>query len=113
MAAKNSLTQAPPFAVEKALKTLGANLRLARVRRGFTMQHAADKIGTGVRAVADAEHGKVSTSVSVYVALLWLFGLMADFELLANPERDSEGSQLARRKEPARAARSGALDNDF
>ena len=112
MAAKNTLTKAPPFAVEQSLKKLGANLRLARVRRGFTIQKVAEKIGTGVRAVADAEHGKVSTSVSVYVALLWLFGLMADFELVADPERDAEGSQLARRKEPARA-RAGALDNDF
>ena len=112
MSAPNALTQSPPFAVEKTLTRLGANLRLARVRRGFTIAHVAEKIGTGVRAVADAEHGKVSTSVSVYVALLWLYGLMAEFELVADPERDAEGTRLARRKEPTRA-RSGALDNDF
>ncbi len=112
MTAKNSLTQSPPFPVEKALKLLGANLRLARVRRGFTIQHVAEKIGTGVRAVGDAERGKVSTSISVYVALLWLYGLMADFELVADPARDAEGSLLARRKEPTRA-RPGVLDNDF
>lgn len=113
MTTKNALTSRAPFAIEQALKRLGANLRVARIRRGLTIQQAAEKIGTGVRAVADAEKGKPSTSVAVYVALLWLFGLMADVELLADPGRDAEGLSLALRREGTRARPTRGLDNDF
>jgi len=111
--AKNALANSPPHAIEQALKRLGTNLRVARVRRGLTLKQAAEKIGTGVRAVTDAEKGKPSTAVSVYVALLWLFGLIGDFELLADPGRDSEGLSLALRRERARARAPSGLDNDF
>jgi transcriptional regulator with XRE-family HTH domain len=113
MPAKNALTDRPPHAVELALVRLGSNLRIARVRRGLTVRQTAEKIGTGVRAVADAEKGKRSTAISVYVALLWLFGLMADVELLADPSRDAEGMSLALRRERTRARPSRGLDNDF
>jgi transcriptional regulator with XRE-family HTH domain len=40
---------------------LGGNLRTARLRRDLTINEAAEKIGTGSRAVSDAERGKPST----------------------------------------------------
>jgi len=46
MARKNTLTTAPPYAVEKALHRLGANLRIARLRRNLTIEDVAEKIGT-------------------------------------------------------------------
>ena len=113
MTTKNALSRQPPYAIEQALKRLGANLKVARLRRGLTVRQVAEKIGTGIRAVGDAEKGKPSTSVSVYAALLWLFGLMADFELLADPGRDAEGLSLALRRERTRARPSRGLDNDF
>ena len=113
MTTTNALTRRPPHAIELGLKRLGANLRVARLRRSLTLRQVGEKIGTGVRAVADAEKGKPSTSVSVYVALLWVFGLMADFELLADPGRDSEGLSLALRRERTRARPARGLDNDF
>lgn len=113
MTAKNALSTRPPHAIEQGLKGLGANLKVARIRRGLSVREAAEKIGTGIRAVSDAEKGKPSTAVSVYVALLWLFGLMADFELLADPGRDEEGLSLALRRERSRARPARGLDNEF
>ena len=113
MTARNTLLAAQPYDVEQALKRLGANLRVARVRRQLTLQEVADKIGAGVRAVADAEKGKPSTGVAVYAALLWAFGLLHDFELLADPQADVEGRALALSREPTRARRGRGLDNDF
>jgi transcriptional regulator with XRE-family HTH domain len=113
MTAQNELLMAPPYAVDRALKHLGANLRTARIRRRLTIEDVAKKIGTGVRAVADAEKGKPSTSIAVYTALLWAFDLLADFERLAEPENDSEGQSLARAREPTRAHPGRGLDNDF
>jgi DNA-binding XRE family transcriptional regulator len=113
VSARNPLLQTPPYAVEQALGRLGENLKTARLRRGLTLEELAQKIGAGVRAVADAERGKPSTGIAIYVGLLWAFDLLADFELLADPARDAEGERLALSKGRSRARRSKGLDNDF
>lgn len=111
MVARNKLLAAPPYAVEQALKRLGSNLRTARLRRNLTIEQAAEKIGTGPRAVMEAEKGSASTSVAVYTALLWLYDLLRPFDALADPASDKEG--LAREPLKMRARRSGELDSDF
>ena len=64
MSTRNPLLTSPPFPVDQATKTLGANLRNARLRRNLSIQEVAQKIGTGPRAVADAEKGKASRCMS-------------------------------------------------
>ena len=113
MAARNRLFAAPPYVVERALKRLGGNLRMARVRRGMTIEDAGSRIGTGPRAVMDAEKGKASTGIAVYAALLWLFDLFQPFEDLADPSMDEDGLALAMAREPTRPRKRGGLDNDF
>ncbi len=114
MAARNKLLAAPPYHVEKALKRLGENLRTARLRRNLTMDDAAERIGTGRRAVAAAEDGKASTGIAVYVALLWAYGLLEHFTQLADPAHDAEGQALALAREPKRArGKGGEPDDDF
>ena len=113
MVARNKLLVAPPYPVEQALSKVGRNLRLARLRRKQTIEEVAEKIGTGTRAVRDAEGGKASTGIGVYTALLWLYDLLQPFEELADPLKDKEGLALAATKENLRARKSGGLDNDF
>ena len=114
MARNNKLLKAPPFAIEGTLKLLGANLRTARLRRNFTIQHVAEMIGTGRRAIADAEKGKLTTGVGIYAGLLWAFDLLEQLEDVASPLKDEEGQALALLKEGKRARqRDGGVDNDF
>ena len=113
MVAKNKLQTAPPYPVEQALTRLGENLRTARMRRKMTIENVAERIGTGPRAVMDAEKGKPSTGIVVYTALLWLYGLLRPFEDLADPAKDKEGLSLEPAKERARASKAGDLDSDF
>lgn len=115
MVAKNQLTQAPPFPVEQAIKRLGANLRTARLRRNLTIEAVAEKIGTGPRAVSDAEKGKPSTGVVVYTALLWAYDLLGPMADLADPARDEEGLAFERSsgRIRARARATEELDSDF
>jgi transcriptional regulator with XRE-family HTH domain len=113
MAFRNNLLAAPPYPVEQALNKVGSHLRLARLRRKQTIEEVAEKIGTGVRAVRDAESGKPSTGVAVYAALLWAYDLLQPFEFLADPLKDAEGLALEAAKEKQRARKSGGLDNDF
>src|SRR5260370_32400159 len=103
MKARNALLGATPYEVETALKKLGADLRTARLRRNLTSEEAAQKIGTSRFAVAAAERGKPSTSVAVYAALLWAYGLIDRLADLADPATDEEGTPLARRRRPVRA----------
>lgn len=113
MAARNPLLTTQPYEVEQLLKRLGANLRIARLRRQLTLREVAGKIGTGVRAVTDAERGKPSTGIAVYAALLWAYGLLNELEHVADPQSDSEGGALALAREPMRARRGRGLSNDF
>src|SRR5215469_9203043 len=91
MVARNNLLLAVPYPVESAINKVGANLRTARLRRKLTIEEVAEKMGTGARAIRAAEHGKASTGIAVYVALLWAYGLLSPFEELAAPESDTEG----------------------
>jgi len=113
MTARNPLLASPPYAVEDSLLRLGQRLRTARLRRNLTVADVGKKIGTGSRAVADAEKGKPSTSVAVYAALLWAFDLLSDLDAVADPSRDVEGIALAKRHTRRRARQTGGLDNDF
>lgn len=115
MAAKNQLTESPPYPVETSLKRLGADLKLARLRRNLTIEAVAERIGTGPRAILDAEKGKPTTGIIVYTALLWAYGLIGQLDDVAAPSRDADGLQLARQSERRRARErpNGGLDNDF
>lgn len=115
MSKLNALNKAPPFAIEQSLKKLGERLKIARLRRNLTLEAAAAKIGTGIRAVRDAESGRASASIGTYWALLWAYDLLGAAETLASPSGDVEGSALETKRARARSgARSTkALDNDF
>jgi hypothetical protein len=113
MVARNKLQSAPPYPVEQGLRQLGENLRKARIRRNLTIESAAARIGTGPRAVMDAEKGKPSTGIVVYVALLWLFDLLPQLEPLADPTTDKEGLGFEAAKARKRARKSRGLDNEF
>lgn len=113
MTARNQLSQATPYPVERALKRLGGNLRVARIRRRTTIAEVAQKIGTGPRAVMDAEKGKASTGIGVYVALLWAYDLLQPLDELASPATDEEGRTLDAARGKTRARKSRDLDNDF
>jgi transcriptional regulator with XRE-family HTH domain len=113
MSKQNVLTAAPPFEVEHALKTLGGNLRTARLARNLSIEQVAAKIGVGYRTVAAAETGKPGTAVGVYLSLLWAYDLLGQAHELADPARDALVQRAARARARAYPTRKGALDNDF
>ena len=113
MSRKNALTSSPPLMVENALRELGGRLRAARLARNLTIAAVAEKIGTGRRAVSDAELGKPGVSAAVYVALLWAYDLMEELKTLADPARDVVAQANLRDRKRARSSQRGALDNDF
>ncbi len=113
MSKRNILQVAPPVAIEQSLRTLGERLRTARLRRRLTLAEAAAKIGTGIRAVRDAENGRTGASVGTHWSLLWAYDLLGPADDLADPAKDVEGSALEARRVRAGGRRRSALGNDF
>lgn len=113
MTRPNPLSNAPPYAVQRAIAALGKNLKTARLRRNLSLADVAEKIGTSRRVIADAEAGKPTTGIAVYTALLWAYDLVEQLRALADPLSDREGLTLARKRERVHARRGEALDNDF
>lgn len=113
MTRSNKLQQAPPFEVEQSMKKLGENLRIARIRRKMTIEEAAERIGTGPRAVMDAEKGKAGTGLVVYSALLWLYDLLFQLHDVAAPTKDDEGLILESARARTRVRKQRGLDRDF
>lgn len=113
MAARNRLLAAPPYEVEQALKTLGANIRTARLRRNLSLAELAAKIGVDRHVIGDAERGKPSTGIAIYAGLLWAMGLANQLDRVADPLSDDEGLTLAKTRSRDKAGGRRVLDNDF
>jgi transcriptional regulator with XRE-family HTH domain len=113
MPPRSALTTAPPAAVEDALRRLGNNLRTARLRRNLSLADLATKMGVDRHVVADAEGGKVGTSVGVYVGMLWALNLLQSLAAVADPRSDEEGLALSGLDERERARMGGGPSNAF
>lgn len=113
MSRRSKITHSPPAAVEDALKRLGRNIRIARLRRRLRIQDVADRIGTSRFTVADLERGKPSTSVAAYFGSLWALGLLEQVREVADPDMDEEGKILERARLPGQARRRRRNHDDF
>jgi transcriptional regulator with XRE-family HTH domain len=113
MPPRNSLTSAPPYAVQEALKSLGKNLRTARLRRNLSLAELAAKLGVDRHVLTDAENGKLGTSAGVYVGMLWAMNLISSLEGVADPKTDEEGLALSGVDERERARTGGGPSNAF
>jgi hypothetical protein len=113
MPRKNALTASPPLSVASALQDLGTRLKAARLARNLTIEEVGRKIGTGPRAISDAEAGKPGVSASVPVALLWVYDLLEPFHQLADPATDLAAQSRLRSRIRARRNARDELDNDF
>jgi len=74
--AKKSIVLFPK--TEVMLKTLGENLRLARLRRNVSMKLQAARVGVSVSTLAAIEKGTPSVSIGGYIQVLVALGLEKD-----------------------------------
>jgi transcriptional regulator with XRE-family HTH domain len=113
MPPRSALTNAPPFAVQEAVQTIGNNLRTARLRRNLSLAVLAAKLGVDRHVLTDAENGKLTTSVGVYVGMLWAMNLLPSLDGVADPKTDEEGLALSGLDERERARSGGGPSNAF
>ena len=69
---------------EKQLLTeFGERLRLARLRRHYTMELTAERAGISRMTLSRVERGSPAVAIGVYVRVLSVLGLEADVSVLA------------------------------
>jgi hypothetical protein len=103
-----SLASLPPV-VSEALRTLGGNLALARVRRKESQRLWAKRLGVSVPTLIRMEQGEPSVQMGVYATALWMIGRTPALPLLADPKEDQGALELdVRHAAERRAVRSAA-----
>jgi transcriptional regulator with XRE-family HTH domain len=103
-----SLAALPPV-VSEALRKLGENLALARVRRKESQRVWAKRLGVSIPTLIRMEQGEPSVAMAVYATALWLIGRTPALAALAEPKEDQGALELdVRRAAERRAVRSAA-----
>jgi transcriptional regulator with XRE-family HTH domain len=93
---KNSLAlESLPPAVAVALRGLGDNLAIARVRRRESQRTWAKRLGVSAPTLIRMERGDPAVSAGIYATALWLMGRVDALADVAAPGEDQ-----------------GALEND-
>lgn len=93
----------PPPAARRALRTLGADMRAARLRRRLPMEVVAERAGTTRQTVARIERGDPSVAAGILAAVLQALGLVERLGTVADPAADGVGLDIAREDLPRRA----------
>lgn len=101
--AKQSL---PPFARDaRAMRELGARLRLARIRRRITASEMAERVGISRTTLHNLERGELSVAVGTLVRTLGVLGLERDLDAVAHDDELGRRLQDAALTRPRRSRR--------
>jgi transcriptional regulator with XRE-family HTH domain len=93
-------SKSPHPAVRRLLEELGESIRLARLRRGFSMALVAERAGMSLPTLRAVEHGEPSVTLGSFANVLHSLGLHEDLALVG---RDDElGRKLQDAKLPTR-----------
>ncbi len=107
-----SIFSTPAQVMEQAA-SLGQRIRLARIRRGWSVADLASKAGVNRNTLTALEQGKVGTSLGVCLTVLWALGLDQSLASIADPDADLHGKALEAAKRPTRAGRRHDAGDDY
>lgn len=102
-----------PLEVTTAVRRLGGNIRLARLRRRMSQEELAQACDITRKTLYALEKGNAGTTVGTVFTVLWKLGLLNTATALANPDTDEHGKILEAARRPKRARQPPASDNDF
>lgn len=102
----------PPQATER-ITQLGQRIRLARIRRGWSVADLAGKAGINRNTLTALELGRPGTAVGVCVTVLWALGLDRSLDAVADPDGDLLGKALEASRRPTRASKARKASDDY
>jgi transcriptional regulator with XRE-family HTH domain len=109
-------TTPPHPVVQRLLKALGENIRLARLRRGFSMALVAERAGMSRTTLRAVEGGEPGVTLGSYANVLHSLGLHDDLALVARDDelgRKLQDAKLpTRRRAPKRSSGSRTAKSD-
>lgn len=82
---KKTLTYLLP-AQERVLAALGENIKLARLRRNFSMEMVAERAGISRATLWQVEKGNPGVAIGNYLQVLVTLGLQKDILNVANDD---------------------------
>ena len=92
---------------------LGQRIRVARIRRGWSVADLAGKAGINRNTLTALELGKPGTALGVCVTVLWALGLDKSLEAVADPDTDLHGKALEASRRPMRAGKYRKASDDY
>jgi transcriptional regulator with XRE-family HTH domain len=95
-------TSVIPIPVNKALKTLGQNIKEARIKRRLTLELVAERAGISMLTLRMLEKGSATVSMGIYAKVLFVLGLVENLYEIANPDKDEVGKVLESENLPKR-----------
>lgn len=102
-----------PMEVTQRIAQLGQRIRVARLRRGWSVADLAAKAGINRNTLTALEQGKPGTAIGVCFAVLWALGLDKTLDAVADPDTDLHGKALEASRRPTRAGRSRKTSDDY
>ena len=102
-----------PLHVSERVAQLGQRIRVARIRRGWSVVYLASKAGINRNTLTALELGKPGTAIGVCFTVLWALGLEKSLDAVADPDTDAHGKGLEASRRPMRAGRPRKAGNDY
>lgn len=92
----------PSLAVEESVRTLGYNIRVARLRRRHPQSLVAERAGISLQTLNKVEAGECGVSIGNITAVLQALGLGDAIASVAASSVDEAGLLLEERRLPQR-----------
>lgn len=102
-----------PMQATERIAQLGQRIRVARLRRGWSVADLAAKAGINRNTLTALELGKPGTAVGVCFTVLWALGLDKSLDVVADPDADLHGKALEASRRPTRAGKPRKAIDDY
>lgn len=102
-----------PLQTAEQVVQLGQRIRVARIRRGWSVADLASKAGINRNTLTALELGKPGTAVGVCFTVLWALGLDKSLASVADSDSDFHGKALEASRRPRRAGKAHKASEDY